>query len=147
MTIDLCRNDPLSSQPGEKYLYTSHGFTLLSAIIERVTKQAFVDYMKQNVFDKMGLEDTTIDGNTDLMLNRSKYYYRSGCSSVDRANEEERKKKAESTTNTNSDNNSDGKIKPKKIPVAKCALQNSPEVNNSMKWAGGGFVSTARQAY
>jgi hypothetical protein len=89
------RNDPLGHQPGEKFTYTSHGFTLLSAVIEQVTKQAFVDHMKQNVFEKMGLEDTTTDGNADLMLNRSKYYYRSGCSSSIRASEQERKKVAE----------------------------------------------------
>jgi serine beta-lactamase-like protein LACTB len=137
------RNDPLGHQPGEKFTYTSHGFTLLSAVIEQVTKQAFVDHMKQNVFEKMGLEDTTTDGNADLMLNRSKYYYRSGCSSSIRASEQERKKVAEEAS-TNDSSVKEAKIKPKKVPVTNCALQNSPQVDNSMKWAGGGFVSTAR---
>ncbi len=144
-TNELNRNDPLGNQPGEKYLYTSHGFTLLSAVMEKVTKQAFVDYMKQHVFDKMGLEDTNIDRNTDLAMNRSKYYYRSGCSALDKANAKDQEKSPEISNNNNNNNNNNGtKIKPKKVVVAKCSLQNSPEVNNSMKWAGGGFVSTAR---
>ena len=111
--------------------------------MEKITKQAFVDYMKQHVFDKMGLEDTSIDGNTSLVMNRARYYYRSGCSALDKANTKDQQQSTQ-RPNDNINNNDETKIKPKKVIVTKCSLQNSPEVNNSMKWAGGGFVSTAR---
>ena len=99
-SLDLFKNDPLLYEPGTKFHYTTHGFTLLSAVIESVTGQKFEEYIK-TVFKDLGLSNTCLDENDTIIYNRSKYYLR--------------------------DKNH--------------KLINAPNVDNSYKWAGGGFLS------
>ena len=99
-SLDLFKNDPLLYEPGTKFHYTTHGFTLLSAVIESVTGQKFEEYIK-TVFKDLGLSNTCLDENDTIVYNRSKYYLR--------------------------DKNH--------------KLINAPNVDNSYKWAGGGFLS------
>ena len=99
-SLDLFKNDPLLHEPGSKFHYTTHGFTLLSAVIESVTGQKFEDYI-QLIFKDLGLSNTCLDENEPIIYNRSKYYIR------DKTHK----------------------------------LINAPSVDNSYKWAGGGFLS------
>ena len=100
--LAMFKDDPLLFIPGERYEYTSHGFNLLSAIIERAAQQDFLAYMKQSVFIPLSLNQTCADMNDSIIYDRTKFY-----------------------------EVKDGK------------LINAPYVNNSYKWAGGGFISSA----
>ena len=44
--------------PGSKYSYTNLGYTLLGIIIENETSSSFDDYIKENIFDPMGMSSS-----------------------------------------------------------------------------------------
>ncbi|XP_062819195.1 serine beta-lactamase-like protein LACTB, mitochondrial [Anolis carolinensis] len=100
-SLDIFKNDPLFFKPGSQFLYSTHGFTLLSAVVERASGQRFTDYMLQ-IFRDLDMSATGLDENEPLIYNRGRYYT----------------------------HNKKGR------------LVNAPFVDNSYKWAGGGFVST-----
>ncbi|KAL1247708.1 hypothetical protein QQF64_023084 [Cirrhinus molitorella] len=77
--LALFKDDPLIFKPGSTFLYSTHAYTLLSAVVERVA-----------------------DENDPIIYNRSRFYHLN-----------------------------------KKGRVVNC-----PYVDNSYKWAGGGFLST-----
>lgn len=99
--LEVFQNDDLLCEPGTEFNYTTHGFTLLSAVIEAVADEPFAKHIKK-LFKELGLSNTYLDENKPIIPNRSRFYQR----------------------------NKDHK------------LENCPAVDNSMKWAGGGFLST-----
>ncbi|KAL2093027.1 hypothetical protein ACEWY4_010339 [Coilia grayii] len=99
--LDLFKNDPLIYKPGTTFLYSTHAFTLLSAVVERAAGQRFLDHMAK-MFRDLGMLNTIPDENDPIIYHRSRYYHLS-----------------------------------KKGRVVNC-----PYVDNSYKWAGGGFLST-----
>ncbi|THD20398.1 Beta LACTamase domain containing family member [Fasciola hepatica] len=129
--LEACRlfqDDPLAHSPGQKYLYSTYAFTLLSAAIERVSTQngpifplptepaedvkttadsipkwARIDTQLCRLFQFLGLRSTSLEYHEKLTPFRCKQYRR--------------------TTNG--------------------VLENTPVVDNSYKWAGGGILSTA----
>ena len=49
------------AEPGSGWAYSGGGYTLLQLIVEEVSGQAFVDYMQAEVFQPLGMDDTTFD--------------------------------------------------------------------------------------
>jgi len=47
--LDTFRESPLVNEPGEKYSYTSHGYILLSAVVERAGKQKFAHQVRDRI--------------------------------------------------------------------------------------------------
>ncbi len=101
--LELFQADPLLFEPGEKYSYSSHGFNLLSAVVEGASGQDFLSYMQENVFDPLGMKDTSADHTDQVIPHRTRFYERNGAG----------------------------------------VWENAPYADNSYKWAGGGFISTA----
>ncbi|XP_034144328.1 serine beta-lactamase-like protein LACTB, mitochondrial [Esox lucius] len=99
--LDLFKNDSLIFKPGTTFLYSTHAFTLLSAVVERAAGQRFLDHMMM-MFRQLGMLNTVPDENDPIIYNRSRFYHF----------------------------NKKGRI------------VNCPYVDNSYKWAGGGFLST-----
>jgi len=60
---------PLSAEPNEVFQYSNTGYVLLGLIIEQVTKQPFIDYLKANVFSVAGMENTTLFDDTLVKSN------------------------------------------------------------------------------
>jgi CubicO group peptidase (beta-lactamase class C family) len=50
----------LNFEPGSKFRYSDSGYTLLAEIIKRVTDQPFEKWMKENIFDTIGMNNTSI---------------------------------------------------------------------------------------
>jgi CubicO group peptidase (beta-lactamase class C family) len=50
----------LVSNPNEQFSYNNTGYVLLAAIIENVTGKTFEGFMKDEVFDKLGMENTRV---------------------------------------------------------------------------------------
>ena len=48
-------NTPIKYQPGTKFLYNSPATYMLSAIVQKVTGQKVVDYLKPRLFDPLGI--------------------------------------------------------------------------------------------
>lgn len=98
----MFKDDSLQYKPGEKYQYSSHGFNLLSAVMEKASGEQFLPFIQREVFDALGLKNTTADYVDSIIYNRARLY-----------------------------EEVEGK------------LVNAPFVDNSYKWAGGGFISTS----
>ncbi len=100
-SLEIFKDDPLIGVPGERWQYSSYGYNLLSAVIERAAGKPFLDYMSESVFARLQMRATVPDRLAELVPHRGRYYVRR-----------------------------DGH------------LYNEPEVDNSYKWASGGFLST-----
>ena len=60
------QSDELLFEPGSDYSYTSFGYVLLSAIIEKVSGKPFIDYLQQDIFKPLGVNGITLD-NVDIV--------------------------------------------------------------------------------
>lgn len=56
--VQLVKDAPAESKPGEKYRYTNAGYTLLAAIVETVSGAPFENYLEKNIFRPAGLDST-----------------------------------------------------------------------------------------
>ncbi|XP_069621680.1 serine beta-lactamase-like protein LACTB, mitochondrial [Ranitomeya imitator] len=99
--LELFKNDPLVFKPGSQFLYSTHAWTLLSAVLEHASGRKFLDYMQQ-MFRDLAMINTLPEEHEPIIYNRARFYSFSD----------------------------------------KKRLINCPYVDNSCKWAGGGFLST-----
>ena len=60
-----------ASSPGSSYLYTTYGWTLVSAVVEGATGKEFPVIMKQ-LFTDLGLERTQLELDAPLIYGRSR---------------------------------------------------------------------------
>lgn len=51
----------LVSEPGATFRYTDHSFSTLGQIVEDVSGQPYVEYMREHVFAPLGMADTGLD--------------------------------------------------------------------------------------
>lgn len=59
--IQIVRRQPeLQGPPNTEWNYNNTGFILLSLVVERTTGQSFAEYMRQNVFEPLGMSDTRV---------------------------------------------------------------------------------------
>lgn len=80
ITIDNCDiidlligHKPLKYRsPGTKYNYNNTNYALLASIIEKVSNMKFTEFMKKNVFDALGMINTTIYDKNDSAENKEK---------------------------------------------------------------------------
>ncbi|XP_058521716.1 serine beta-lactamase-like protein LACTB, mitochondrial isoform X3 [Ochotona princeps] len=100
-SLRLFKNDPLFFKPGSQFLYSTFGYTLLAAIVERASGYKYLDYM-QKIFQDLDMLATVQEENEPVIYNRARFY----------------------------------------VYNKKKRLVNTPYVDNSYKWAGGGFLST-----
>ncbi|MFC2166862.1 serine hydrolase [Acidobacteriota bacterium] len=69
------RQKDLNFDPGEEYLYCNTGFTLLAEIVERITKQSFPDWTKENIFDPLDMTHTHFHENHEQIVKNRSYSY------------------------------------------------------------------------
>jgi len=98
----IFQDDPLEQAPGERFLYSSYGYNLVSAVLEGASGQGYLEYMAANVFRPLGMTKTVPDLLARIIPGRGRYYFRQGDD-----------------------------------------LLNTPEVDNSYKWASRGVLGTA----
>ncbi|KAH7729385.1 Protein LACT-9 a [Aphelenchoides avenae] len=73
--LDMFKNDPLVAKPGSKFYYTTHGFTLISAVLEAASGKKFPE-LAEDLFHELGLSNTRLDKNLPIVPNRTRYYRR-----------------------------------------------------------------------
>lgn len=69
--VERLRDLPLDFPPGEKFAYSNSNYLLLGLVVERVSGRAFAAFLHDNVLDPLGLRDTDVDNNTDLVPRRA----------------------------------------------------------------------------
>ena len=61
--------------PGTEFLYTTHGYTLLSAVIEGAASATYPALCRQ-LFRDLGMRHTYLDQNDQIIYNRSRLDFR-----------------------------------------------------------------------
>lgn len=56
----LARQKMLRFPPGEVWEYSNSGYLILAQIIEKVSSQPFPQFMKMNIFDRLGMTNTLV---------------------------------------------------------------------------------------
>jgi len=72
--LDAFKDKPLSFAPGTGYEYTTYGYTILGAIIEKVTGQSYREYMQQQIFIPAGMTNSDIENAKETYENKADLY-------------------------------------------------------------------------
>ncbi len=111
--LEIFADDPLLYEPGTGFQYSTHGYTLLSAVLEGAAGQPYLAFMDRAVFTPLGMEHTGPDDGTASDPRPAVPYHRDRL--IDRL--------------------LGGWLDPR--------YARPPLADPSYKWAGGGLLSTA----
>ena len=62
-------------QPGTQYRYSSYGWILVSAAVEAAAGEPFYTFMRNQVFEPLGMEDTRAESSTQSIPDRATFYF------------------------------------------------------------------------
>ena len=62
-------------EPGERYLYSNTGFTLLAVVVERVTGQTLREFTTERIFAPLGMESTHFHDDHQMIVRNRAYAY------------------------------------------------------------------------
>lgn len=74
--LNVFADDPLLFEPETDQRYSMYGWVLVSAAVEAVVKEPFPEFMRRQVFEPLGMMDTTTDVLTEVMPTRATSYFR-----------------------------------------------------------------------
>lgn len=63
--------------PGTHFKYSNSGYVLLGQIIEKISGQTFAQFTKARLFEPLGMVDTSVDSEADVVPGRAAGYSRS----------------------------------------------------------------------
>jgi CubicO group peptidase (beta-lactamase class C family) len=72
--IAYFKDEPLEFKPGERFKYSNAGYILLGRIIEIVSGQPYSDFIEQNIFDKIGMKNSSCGDMKQVIPNLTKGY-------------------------------------------------------------------------
>ncbi|HWS86661.1 MAG TPA: serine hydrolase domain-containing protein [Pyrinomonadaceae bacterium] len=72
--LNMFKDEPLLQEPGTKYTYTTHGYSVLGCVIEGASGQKFADFVGENVFKPAAMERARADSVADIIPNRAQGY-------------------------------------------------------------------------
>lgn len=72
--LSMFKDDPLLFEPGTKYNYTTHGYSVLGCVVEGASGQSFADFVVENVFKPAAMEHIRVDSVADIIPNRAQGY-------------------------------------------------------------------------
>jgi CubicO group peptidase (beta-lactamase class C family) len=62
-------------EPGTQYRYSNYGWILVSAAVEAGADEPFVTFMWKEIFEPLGMFDTTADSATEPIPDRATFYF------------------------------------------------------------------------
>jgi CubicO group peptidase (beta-lactamase class C family) len=75
LVADIARQSPLYDfEPGKGWWYSNSNYALLGAVIEKVTGKTWAAFMRDEIFDKLGMADTSADDAHDVVPGRASGY-------------------------------------------------------------------------
>ena len=83
--LDFFKNDPLVSEPGKQFHYSTQGYTLVGCVIEGASSARYVDFMRQNVFLPAGMDHTQADDRFAILPYRTRFYQKTASGTVQNA--------------------------------------------------------------
>lgn len=69
------KHPPIEALPNKKFNYCNTNFALLALIVENITKKDFPTYVKQNIFDPLGMHDSYVFSIKDTSNYSPSYKY------------------------------------------------------------------------
>jgi CubicO group peptidase (beta-lactamase class C family) len=66
---------PLLFEPGTQYRYSSYGWILVSAAVEAAADEPFFTFMRKQIFEPLGMDDTKADSATEPIPDRATFYF------------------------------------------------------------------------
>lgn len=72
--VDTIKAYPFDFNPGDRYLYNNSGYFLLGYLIEQISGKSLADFLKENIFEPLGMKNSGIY-QTNLLLNNEAYGY------------------------------------------------------------------------
>ena len=89
LSLDMFKESPLIAEPGTTYSYSSHGYVLLGAVIERAGGAKFLDQVKARVLSPLSMESMQPDYDWIDIEHRATGYRGSRIGLVSRGTDEE----------------------------------------------------------
>ena len=117
--LEIFENDPLISEPGTQYSYSSYGTNLLGAAIQGAAGKPYLTVLQELVLGPLGMISTVGDHSDSLIAYRTGYYERTG-----------QPPSFMQKPTSWGDGTELGE------------LLNAPFADNSNKWPGGGILTT-----
>src|SRR5438105_4840799 len=74
-SLQLFANDPLVEKPGTKFHYSTYGYTLVGCVLEGAASEKFIDYLRKNIFQPAGMEQTGDDDFFIVIQHRTRWYH------------------------------------------------------------------------
>src|SRR6266581_2526284 len=72
--VKFAASRPLDFRPGERWSYSNTGYVLLGALIHRVTGRFYGDLLRDSVFRPLGMNDSRVISEADIVPNRAAGY-------------------------------------------------------------------------
>lgn len=72
--ISRFKNKPLEFMPGTRYDYSNSGYVLLSYIIQKVSGQSYKDFLNENIFKPLNMNNTGYDDTKPVIKDRARGY-------------------------------------------------------------------------
>ena len=85
LALDTFKDSPLVCEPGAKYSYTTHGYILLSAAVQKAGKQPFADQVRDRIARPLGMASLQPDYQWKAIPHRAVGYRRLASSEVIRS--------------------------------------------------------------
>lgn len=76
------KNDPLLSEPGTHYHYSTQGYTLVGCVIQGASGGHYVDVVQKNVFRPADMEETQVDNRFTVIPYRTRFYRKTDSGTV-----------------------------------------------------------------
>jgi D-alanyl-D-alanine carboxypeptidase len=70
------KNKPLEFEPGSKFHYSNSGYFLLGAVIEKLSGKTYEAFLKEAIFEPLGMTDTGYDQPAKVLPKRASGYNR-----------------------------------------------------------------------
>jgi len=76
--FDFFKDEPLEFAPGEKWVYCNSGYHLLGKIIAEASGQTYEKFIKENIFDPLGMNNTCFASNSRIIPGHVHGYNKNG---------------------------------------------------------------------
>ena len=70
----MFKNKSLEANSGEKFDYSDNNYILLTYIIEKTSDQQYKTFLKEHIFDRLGMKDTGVDDFQNIIKNIASSY-------------------------------------------------------------------------
>ena len=73
--VDFFKDEPVGFQPGDRFDYNNSGYVVLGYIIEIISGISYEDFIEQNIFEKLGMNNSRYASDRDIVKNRAYGYH------------------------------------------------------------------------